>query len=287
METVLWLQSLASPALDAFFTAVTMLGSGEFYAAMVAIVYWCIDRRAGFRMGLLVSLTLFVNAAIKDTLRLPRPAGPELRLLAPETGRGYGFPSGHAQGTTAAWAYLYTSFRRRWLLAAGMVIVLLVGLSRLYLGLHYPADVVGGVVIGLVFVAAFRRLTGTIEAAAVPPAAKAVAAAGLPLLALLLYRTDDAYRTMGAFIGMAEGYLLQEQLLRFREKAAAARQVTKIILGLAGLLAIRGLTGPILPDGPALLVRYGLMGFWAACGAPLVFRSLRLTESGVKRCTTG
>lgn len=276
---ILRLQRSANPALDAFFSGVTMLGSEEAYAALVAIVYWCVDRRAGFRLGLLVFLTFFVNAGIKDALRLPRPGGPGLRVLAAETGLGYGFPSGHAQGNATVWAYLCMTFRHRGILAAGLVIVTLVSLSRLYLGLHYPADVAGGVVIGLALVAAFNAVAARLERSPLPAGVQAAAALALPLLALLAYRSGDAYRAMGALIGLAEGYLLQERLLAFDTRTTPGRQAVKVIVGLAGMLILRLSLKPFLPDGPALLVRYGLMGLWVALGAPLLFRALGLAPT--------
>lgn len=276
MDVILWLQRFANPALDTFFLAVTRLGSEEVYAAIVAFVYWCVNRRLGFRLGLLVFVTFFLNAAVKDALGLPRPGGPGVRVLAGETGLGPGFPSGHAQGTTTVWAYLYAAFRRRGLLAAALVIVPLVSLSRLYLGLHYPADVLGGIAIGLAVVAAFQALAARLGRASPPPWLPAAGGLALPLLALLLYRSDDAYRTVGALIGMAEGYLLQERLLAFSERTTPGRQAIKLVIGLAGLLAVRVVTKPFLPDGPSLLLRYGLTGLWTALGAPLTFRALGL-----------
>ncbi len=281
MDVILWLQRFSSPALDLFFAAITLMGSEEFYMALIPIIYWCVDRRVGVRLALVWLASMDLNFALKDGLRLERPAGAGLRVVVPAS--GYGFPSGHAQGNATLWGYLCAAFPRRALCALAVAAVVLVSLSRLYLGVHYPADVLGGVAIGLVVVMAFRLGESWLARLPWPRVALAAAAAALPLLALALYHAPDAYRITGTFIGFAEGYLLQERLLAFRERTCLARQALKALVGLVGLLLLREATRPLFPAGPALAVRYALLGIWVACLAPLAFRALRLAEGRAGR----
>lgn len=279
MSAILWVQQFAGPGLDRFFLLVTAMGSQEFYMVAIPLVYWCLDRRAGVRLGLVWLISLYLNFLLKDSLRLPRPSGPGLRVPPGAEAGGFGFPSGHAQGNATLWGYLYGAFPRPALLALALAAVALVALSRVYLGVHYPTDVAGGILIGLAVVLLFRRGEAWL-AARRPWPAGTLAAVGalLPLAALVLYHTPDSDRMAGTFIGLAEGYLLQERLLAFGERAGPLRQAVKAVLGLAGLFLVRLATDPFFPEGPAQVVRYGLMGFWVSYLAPVAFVALRLAE---------
>lgn len=282
MSTILWVQGFAGPGLDRFFLLVTAMGSQEFYMVVIPLVYWCMDRRVGVRLGFVWLFSVYLNFLLKDALRLPRPAGPGLRVPPGAEAGGFGFPSGHAQGNATLWGYLYAAFPRPALLALAVAAVTLVAFSRVYLGVHYPADVLGGLLLGLAVVLLFRRGEAWL-AARRPWPAGAPAAAGvlLPLAALALYHTPDSARMAGTFIGLAEGYLLQERLLAFGERAALPRQVLKAVLGLAGLFLLRMATAPFFPEGTAQVVRYGLMGFWVSYLAPVAFVALGLSVRGV------
>lgn len=278
MDFILWLQGFSSPALDAFFTAVSLLGSEEFYMGLIPVVYWCVDRSVGIRLGLLWLASMDLNFALKDGLRWERPAGSGLRVVVPAA--GYGFPSGHAQGNATLWGYLCSVYPRPAFRVLAVTLVFLVSLSRLYLGVHYPADVLGGVAIGVAAVILFRLGERWVASRTWPRPVPALAALALPLGALALYHEPDAYRIAGTFAGLGEGYLLQERFLAFRESGPPGRQVLKVLLGLGGLVLLRAATRPLFPAGPGLAIRYALMGLWVAWLAPLAFRRLGLDGDG-------
>lgn len=280
MDFILWLQGFSSPALDRFFVGITGMGSEQFYLALIPIVYWTVDRRVGIRLGLLFLASVFLNFFLKDFLRLPRPQGPGLRVIFPESGTGYGFPSFHAQGNATIWGYLYATYRRRWLLAWAVLATGAVALSRIYLGLHYPADVLGGIAIGVVLILAFQWATGLTERLGIGTGVQAAAAVLVPLAALSLYHTDQAYRMAGMAIGLGLGYLWQESRLRFDARAGLPGQLVKVLIGVAGVFAVRLATDPFFPEGPAQVVRYALVGLWAAYGAPAAFVATGLSRPG-------
>lgn len=284
LDVILWLQSFSTPALDRFFSAVTRLGSEEFYLLFIPVVYWCVDRLAGARLSLLFLGSLWLNFAIKDTLQFPRPAGPGLRVVEGAGGDGYGFPSGHAQGNATVWTSLYLSRPGRVTLILGLAAVILVSLSRLYLGVHHPADVLGGIALGLLLTLTFHGLGAIAAAGRWTPAALSLMGAGAPLAMLLLYHSNDTYRMAGMFLGLAEGFLLERAWVGFATaEASASRQVVKAALGLGGLFALRLATSPFFPEGAAQVARYALMGLWIALGAPLLFRLLGLSVHSGRR----
>ncbi len=293
MAALLWLQRLSHPWLDAFFLAVTSLGSREFYLTLIPLVYWCVDRRVGIRLGLAFLVSIYLNFVLKDLLRLPRPSGPGLRVLSPERDLGYGFPSGHAQGNATVWGYLAAAYRRRWLTVLAVALVALVSLSRLYLGVHYPADVLGGAALGLAVVAGFRAADGALARRTWPPWLPPAAAAAVPLAAAALYPTGDGFRMAGMAMGLAEGHLLSTRgtpppsaeeaapaagrqdgagaATDTGRRATAGTLALRALAGLAGLFLLYLATGALFPEGPAELARYALLGLWISWAAPRLF----------------
>lgn len=153
METITFLQGFATPALDTFFQLVTRIGNTNAYIVLLLTVYLAGDSRLGQRLGIFVLVSYYLNFHLKGLLETARPfeldpalgRTPEARIAL----SGPGFPSAHAQIGLSFWGYLAWWLRRSWFWALAVVVTTLVSLSRLYLGLHFPVDVLGGLVIGL------------------------------------------------------------------------------------------------------------------------------------------
>ncbi|MDM7275176.1 MAG: phosphatase PAP2 family protein [Thermoprotei archaeon] len=127
-----------------YWVLLSFLGSTEFYVFILPIVYHSLPR--GEAAGLAFSLLAAAGFAgfAKDVVKLPRPPQ-ELWLVGAE---GYGFPSGHATGSSSFWGYMALSRPAPALIGFSVMVIVGVSLSRIVLGVHYPRDVVGGIVIG-------------------------------------------------------------------------------------------------------------------------------------------
>jgi membrane-associated phospholipid phosphatase len=138
------------------FAAVTDLGDPLFFIVLVSLVYWLTDHRTGVRVIAALLLVFGLTTGLKELLAIERP--PEgLRAIEAE---GFGIPSGHASGSTAVYgsfAALYDWGSRRLRYAVAAVLAGLVSLSRLVIGVHYVADVVAGIALGLAVVALVVR----------------------------------------------------------------------------------------------------------------------------------
>ncbi len=155
-DLILWVQQISSSPLDAFFRVITLLGNPEAYLIILTLIYWCVNKRWGIRLLVLAMLSSWVNEAIKSLLRLPRPDPTRVRQLVTET--SFGFPSNHAQtGGVIIWGYLAAMVRRSWFTVISVIMALLIGLSRVYLGIHFPQDVIGGWLLGLVILFIWLR----------------------------------------------------------------------------------------------------------------------------------
>lgn len=269
------------------FALVTQLGDVWFLSTLVVSSYWlgshtprlgaAVDRdRMGRVVGiLLVSFT--VVAVIKPLLSFPRPAGaavaPHADLVPgvltgvyewAATGDGYGFPSGHALGSTLvyggfAWAIRVGSRRQRVAFVAGMVGLL--SLSRLVLGLHFLVDVLVGAALGIFVLAVALRLASP---RAVCGFAALVGIVGLPVVGA----TPTVVAATGAAVGATLAWHAVGESIPSAPTAAGARAtiglglLTVVVLGVAAVLfqQIVPVTGLVALLGGGLVVAMPLLG---------------------------
>lgn len=279
---IAWFQQF-SPALDWPFRAFTFMGEEEFFLLLLPLVYWCLDRRTGARLTVAFLLCAYTNAVAKALAAMPRPpeyAPGQVKVLWDAT--GYGFPSGHTQSAVVVWGYLAAQARRRWVWILAAVMMLFIPLSRIYLGVHFPHDVLGGYIIGAVLLFLYLWLE--------PGAERWLEEKGLawqlgvavvaPLILMLLFLTDDGVTEGATLMGMGVGFVLERRWVRFDSSGPAWKQVVRFLLGVVVLVALwLGLRIAFSSLEPALLlrfVRYGLVGLWGGLGAPWAFRRLRL-----------
>ena len=189
-EPILFLQALASGWLTWAMATVSSMGDALFYVAVIGGIMLALDLRRGFLLAQVVLWTNLVTDMAKWWFALPRPTDVDAAVIDPRTGapnqiewhgrggpaflalpdaeavasfrlqpyRSFGFPSGHVSTTVALWGGLTVVFARRFLLVCTLVAAPLMALSRMYLGRHFLADVLGGAVLGGLLVVAARAL---------------------------------------------------------------------------------------------------------------------------------
>jgi len=272
-RVILALQSRSNPVLDMFFIGVTLLGTEGVYLLLLPVLMWCLNKKLGWWVALLVLSSTYLNEVLKALFQLPRPNPEVVRRVV--SADGWGFPSGHAQTTTALFGYLALwLWPRRWAISLWLV-PLLVSLSRLYLGVHYPHDVLGGILIGLILLAFFKW---AVEG---PPAKWWVCLRGweqtgaLALITIGLAAPSLSSHTvaiMGALLGVGCGALWEREAVRFTPQVSLERQVLKLAVGLAILLLTYGLGKVLLPEAPIYrFLRYAVLGGTATGVLPWLF----------------
>jgi len=272
MEFIIFIQSFSSPFLDMLFQIITMMGEEFFFFAAATLFLWCFDKEFGYRLGLAFISGSALNFALKDIFSIPRPIGEQgIRSLRLETAVGSSFPSGHTQNAASFWTSLMTNYRIKWVYAAGTASILLVALSRVYLGVHTPVDVLGGMVVGIgwVFVSNaifdFAKKTGKkgIFLCLIIPV----------LLGMPFFYGEYYFRAAGALTGFLAGYIIESGYVRHNVRAAWWKQIIKYAAGITVLLGIRSIIKYMLPDFPAShFFRYFLMALWVTLIAPCLFK---------------
>ena len=295
IRLILWLQHF-SPALDLPFRAFTFLGEEDFFIVLLPLLYWCLDRRAGARLSVLFLFSFYLSAWAKVLAFQPRPFQVDARVQQLTTYSGGGFPSAHTQTAVVVWGYLAAQYRRRWLWALAAALMILIPLSRLYLGVHFPVDVLGGYLIGAAVLALYLWLAPRVEQRLVrlSLAWQLLAAVLVPVALMVLLPTGEEIGVTSAamLLGMATGMACERRWIGFEAGGTRQKQLGRLAVGVLIVLVLRfglkaAFEGISATSAEAELtfrfVRYTVIGLWVALGAPWLFVRLRLAESSWDR----
>ncbi|MFP3854414.1 MAG: phosphatase PAP2 family protein [Anaerolineales bacterium] len=137
---------------------ISELGTEPFYLLVMPIVLWCYDYALGFRLGLILIASALTNGWLKLAFALPRPFWVSSGVETHSFETSFGLPSGHAQNGVTVWGRLAHGLRTRWAYAGAIILILLISISRLYLGMHFPQDAIGGLIAGALLLLVFLWL---------------------------------------------------------------------------------------------------------------------------------
>lgn len=303
---------LLSPALDPFMELFTFMGRIEFYMLFITFLYWIVDARLGFRVFMMLLSTDIVGTTLKLLLHQPRPYWlGEVRQMSVES--SYGIPSTHASDSLSLWSYLAYQVKKRWLWITAIVLILLISFSRLYLGVHFPHDVVAGWLVGLVTLFLFIKYSDSISAWLAQKSsgyqvgfgfivsllfiiagvlAKAIVASTPDPQSWSFFSTEARSLThfftlAGAFFGAFVGYALLKPKGYFQTKGSFGQKLGRYLVGIVGVLIVMYgldvLFSLVAADETVLgyllrYIRYGATTLWAMFGAPWVFLKLKLVK---------
>lgn len=267
-------ESIRSEILTLIMTIITMMAEGLFIVGILAGLYWCIDKKVATKLSWSVLFSLVGNGVIKNLVRMPRPFQVEdITPLRPETATSYSFPSGHTQTATSFWSSAMLVIRTRGIKIAGVTIIILTAISRMYLGVHWPMDVVGGIAFGVIFTLIATKLLD--EDASITM--KHVVGTSIVLLIVLCLKVDaDLYKSAAALWGMSLGVYIEQSYIKFIPYQSKKVQIKKIIVGIIGLVIIYIGIGVLLPDVKIIdVIKYATTLLWVTAGAPYFFKKIK------------
>ena len=305
MGFLYFLESIRVPVLNEFMLLITKLGEETAFLAVALILFWCVDKRTGYYVMSVGFVGTIGSQFLKLACRVPRPwvLDPEFTILeeAREAAAGYSFPSGHSQSAVGTFGGMAAAIKKKWLRIVFIAIAVLVPLSRMYIGVHTPADVLVGSGMSVILIFALKPLVYGKDGKGMKALLAGMIVLALTYLAyveLWPFPADidahnlqsgykNAYTLLGALLGVAVTYVVDEKKLQFQVKAVWWAQVLKVVLGLGVVLLVKeGLRTPLelLFGGHmvARAVRYFLIVVVAGIVWPLTFpwfRNLGLKEN--------
>ena len=295
MQILYWLEGIRVPILNEIMLIVTMLGEETAFLALALVVFWCVDKRKGYFLMSVGFIGTMLNQFLKLWFRIPRPwvLDPNFTILeqAREAASGYSFPSGHTQMAVGTFGAIASGSNKGWIKAVCIALAILVPISRMYIGVHTPQDVLVSAVIAVILVLLLKNVTLSdhkLGTKALLSAMIAMAVGLLLFVQLYPFPSDidahnlqsgvkNAYTMIGSLTGVAIVYVVEKRYIRFQEKAVWWAQILKALLGLGLVLAVKeGLRAPLdaLFAGhmTARAVRYFLIVAVAGLVWPMTFR---------------
>ncbi len=294
---MVWLQqTYTSDAMTAVMRFFSFLGTEYFFLVAMPLIYWTISKRWGAMMALGLVFSSYVAGFVKWTFNIPRPPSPPVERLWSETSPG--FISGHAATAMGVWGTLAALVRRGWFWGVASLLIFFIGFSRIYLGVHYPSDVVGGWLAGALVVVALMWAVSRWESTVRTWSTIALLSASLLLSLFLiaifpvepelkLWPAANAVQLGALLFGVLAGLVWDVKSLHFSVDGPWRQRLFRFFLGLIILIAFY--------VGPKLLLsflqidaygwlqfvrflRYALVGFVVSGLAPWSFRKLSLAR---------
>jgi membrane-associated phospholipid phosphatase len=286
----IWLQQF-SPGLDTPFKAITFCGEELFFLIFLPLIYWSINRAAGARLLVIFLFSAWINSFAKVIANDQRPYQYDNRVKALQQVESGGFPSGHTQGSVVVWGYLAAAMRKQWLWIFAVIMMILVPLSRLYLGVHDLPDLIGGYIIGFILLMLFiwlepvavRWLEGKSLAVLL---AISIIIPGI-MIAVSPEFDEGCITAASTLMGMLTGFVLERKYIVFSSDGTILRRILRYVLGLVVIIGLWiGLKIAFKGLEPALMfrfTRYLLIGLWGSFAAPWVFVKLKLADEEQNR----
>lgn len=307
MDILYALEKIRTPFWNGVMSAVTQLGGEVIFIVAAVVVFWCVSKWEGYYLMTIAFCGTVLNQFLKLICRVPRPWVQDPNFTIVESARaeatGYSFPSGHTQNAIGLFGGMARWGGRRWVRLGLTALALVIAFSRMYLGVHTPADVGVSLVLAAALVLGLYPLMRRAQEKPrymgyVLAAMLVVSGAFVVFVEAYGFSADtdaenlasgigNAWKMLGAVAGMTLAWLLDRRYIHFETQAVWWVQVIKVAVGMALLLAIKsGLKAPLLAllghEGLAGGVRYFLLVLVAGAVWPLVFRPMSKWGKGKK-----
>ena len=283
------LEGIRTDFLNKLFEMITILGEETLIILLVAIIYYAFSKKEAKRLFFIVVTSTGINTIAKNIVKRPRPfANGEITAIRQETATGYSFPSGHSQNIATLGTYFSERIRKVWFIVAASILILLVGFSRMYLGVHYPSDVIVGIILGVSVTIGFGILYDKAKNKNLLMLIMLITL--VPFFIAFMFEKDDNalslaanfYKMFGMFSGLLVGSLFEENVVKYDISGPIWKKALRVVIVVGLVLAVKegfkllykgaGIEVSLIMDS----VRYFIILFVSLGLCPLLFKKIKL-----------
>lgn len=274
-----WMISLEGSVLTAFFKLVSIIANETLYLIVISISYWCVSKRKAFHMIVMLCFSGYIGIVIKEFMKIPRPYTYDgIQSLYEKSAASYSFPSTHVQLATTFWGSFMILYKKRIIWMIGIVFIILVSISRLYLRVHWLSDIIGAVLFSVIVVYLYTKVTMGLSDRKFILLQRIILA--VSLIMYVMTSQVDNLKLLGVLTGSTIGIMLENHFINMNEINDFKMQVVKTVLGLSILLVVQLLLKKVIPD--MYYLRYVLTGFTITFLCPFMFHMLRIKNVSSK-----
>ena len=283
LQFLKWLESIRTGFLTALFEGITILGEETLIILLVVGLWFAVDGKLAQKVFFVTIASTGLNGIVKNIAKVPRPFEKGIAPVRKETATGFSFPSGHTQNFATCSTFFAIKFKKKWLTVLVAVFIGLVALSRLYLGVHYPSDVIVGVALGVGMAFLGNYLFDS--AKDVKKLYLATLLVFVPFIIYFLIVADERFADFFKVFGMMGGLtligFLDEKMEPISYDVPWWKKLIRIVIGVAIAFALKeglkvfkmgGLHVELLVDA----LRYFVVVLAVGYLCPLLFKKIKI-----------
>jgi len=276
-----FLENLRNTTLNNIFAFFTFFGEETFIVVAICLIYWTVNKKSGEFLLMSVLSSVSANGLLKDSIHRLRPFQAAIVSKVDFDGylvntvklnNSYSFPSGHSQIAGSFFISLSLLIKKKSAYIICSAIIFLVMLSRIYLGVHYPTDVLAGAFLGILFAFLwyfiFKKFYNKRYIIFI------VSAVVLSMF-LFFSGTTDSFKALGGMLGASVGLYLENKYNNFEIQKNIWKKLLRVVLGFAVILGFKEGLKLILPKYLIFdYIRYFAVIFAATFIYPVIFKKL-------------
>lgn len=237
------LEGMRTEFLNKLFELITMFGEETLLIVFVCVIYFVFDKMLARRIFFITAASIGMNGIVKNFAKVPRPfANGEVTCVRPETATGYAFPSGHTQ-CAATWTSAFAvHLKKWWMTIIAVVLTIAVGFSRMYLGAHYPSDVIVGTIIGVLFAIFGNLAYDKIENKNIIHLAVVIAYTPFVIFFLFSGANElyaDLYKLFGMLVGFLFGVMFDDKYVQMKCEGPIWKRMLRVVISVILVLAVK------------------------------------------------
>lgn len=237
LEIVRWFQTIRTPLLDIIALMFHYAVSGAFYVVVLGGIYWMYDKKLGARMLFALIIIGLCSLVLKDVFARPRPFQVlDSGIMPLVYDSSYGIPSGHSSFTFVVWGFFAYWMKNRAITIAVIIFTVFMGFSRMYMGVHFPQDVIAGWLLGAVVLGLYIRYVENVISWWHKQSLAFQIALPLMIGAVMMFfflGSVDGLTTIGLLVGISVAVALETRFIQFQHKDSLAKRAIQFVIGLA------------------------------------------------------